>query len=79
MFLVRILFAGIIFLFLTILVNMALGALKLYSWYDFLGAIQSKGVKKAISRMPAVSLLWLFIGYPFVLGLFVYILRGLIQ
>ena len=65
----RIFIAGAAFLFLTLILNGVAKAVGLMSWYDF---IDAKG------QAPLVSLLWLFVGYPFCLGLLVYFLRQLI-
>jgi hypothetical protein len=71
----KIFIAGIVFLFLTILINAAASAAKLTSWYTFLGTMNSAGWGKAMSQLSLVSALWLFVGYPFALGLLVYVLR----
>lgn len=73
--LVKIFVAGVVFLFLTILVNVIANALKLTSWYTFLAIINSIGMGKAMSQLSVQSVLWLFVGYPFVLGMLVYLLR----
>ncbi len=75
----KIFIAGVVFLFLTIAVNAAVIALKLTSWYDFIGIINIVGIAKALSKVSMISLIWLFIGYPFFLGFLVYILRGILR
>lgn len=72
---IKIFIAGALFLFLTILVNATANALKLTSWYTFLGTMNSVGWGKAMAQLSVLSALWLFVGYPFVLGVLVYFLR----
>lgn len=76
--LLRIFTAGAVFLFVTILINAGANALKLTSWYTYLGDIGTVGIARAFSQLSVPSMLWLFVGYPLALGTLVYILRRLL-
>lgn len=75
----RIFVAGIVFLFLTILINALANSLRLTSWYTFLGVVGSVGIGKALGQLSVASLLWLFVGYPLALGMLIYLLKGVIK
>jgi hypothetical protein len=77
MMLFRIFGAGVVFLFVTILINAAANSLKLTSWYTYLSDIGSQGIVRAFAQLSVPSMLWLFVGYPIALGTLVYILRRL--
>lgn len=78
MMVLKIFIAGVCFLGLTILVNIVANALKFTSWYTFLGTVQAVGFMRAVEKASPASLFWLFLGYPFTLGVLVFFLRRLI-
>jgi hypothetical protein len=49
--------------------NAAIQSLKIMTWYDFLMQLKQK---QWPSSFRAIDFLWLFIGYPFFLGLIIY-------
>ena len=65
---IKIYFAGLIVLVGAIAVNALAKLLKLPSWYDFLSN----------PKVSAVSLLWLFIIYPLLLGLIALVIKRIL-
>ena len=49
--------------------NAIIQSLKIMTWYDFLMQLKNK---KWSSSIRIVDILWLFLGYPFFLGLVIY-------
>ena len=61
--------AGFFLLFFSIIMNAIIQFLSIMTWYDLLMELQKKTWSK---KMKVIDFLWLFIGYPFFLGLIVY-------
>jgi hypothetical protein len=61
--------AGFFLLFFAIIMNAIIQFLSIMTWYDLLMELQKKTWSK---KMKVIDFLWLFIGYPFFLGLIVY-------
>ena len=61
--------AGFFLLFFAIIMNAIIQFLSIMTWYDLLMELQKKTWPK---KMKVIDFLWLFIGYPFFLGLIVY-------
>ncbi|PIE49020.1 MAG: hypothetical protein CSA39_04830 [Flavobacteriales bacterium] len=59
---------GIVILIVAIVANSIIGKLGLLSWYDFIARISNKGIV-ALSTVRLTDYLWLFFGYPLILGL----------
>lgn len=59
---------GIAILLIAILANILAGILGLMSWYDAVLSLQKNGIT-ALKRWRLVDYTWLFIVYPFILGL----------
>lgn len=59
---------GIAILITAIIANALIIKIGITSWYDFINLLSEKGTK-AFSLISIVDYLWLFIGYPLVLGL----------
>ncbi|MBT8324241.1 MAG: hypothetical protein HKP45_04135 [Winogradskyella sp.] len=68
----RLYIIGIAILVIAIIANALIIKLGIKSWYDFLQLLGSDGLS-TLNRMTALDHLWLFIGYPFVLGLGYYL------
>lgn len=63
----RIYIIGLAILIIAILANSLVVKIGLKSWYDFLNLVNEKGVV-ALKLTTIIDYLWLFIGYPLVLG-----------
>ncbi len=61
-------FIGIAILFIAIIANALIDKIGLLSWYDFLNKLTSEGFAM-LKSIRFIDYLWLFVGYPFVLGL----------
>lgn len=61
--------SGFFLLFFAIIMNAIIQKLKIMTWYDFLMQLKQK---KWPSTFRVVDFLWLFIGYPFFLGIIIY-------
>jgi len=68
-FLLKIILSGFFLLVFAILINGIANYLGILTWYDFL--LKRKN-KNFISKIRAIDYIWLFIGYPFFLGLLIY-------
>lgn len=66
-FMVKLYIIGLSILVIAILANGIIGKIGLLSWYDFINLLIEKGTS-ALKEVTAISYLWLFIGYPLVLG-----------
>jgi len=64
----RIYIIGIAILVIAIVANGLIVKLGLRSWYDFIDILSKNGTS-ALSKISVIEYLWLFIGYPLVLGL----------
>ena len=67
--------AGGFLLGCAILVNAVIQFFGIMNWYDFLMSIKKRSLPKKITWMDVV---WLFIGYPLVLGYVVYLSQNFI-
>jgi len=65
---INLILAGFFLLFFAIILNAIIQFLSIMTWYDLLMNIKKKQSKK----MKVIDFLWLFIGYPFFLGLIIY-------
>lgn len=59
---------GVSILVIAIIANAVVVKIGLKSWYDFIELLNEFG-KDAFGKLGILDYLWLFIGYPFVLGL----------
>jgi hypothetical protein len=64
----RLYLAGLVVLGAAIVLNVVVSRLGVLGWYDFLLQLQRLGVREGV-QIRAVDALWLFVGYPFLLGL----------
>ena len=64
----KIYFTGIFILIAAIIFNMLAGRTGFMSWYEFLSKLSAEG-RSAFSQVRWLDYLWLFILYPFLLGL----------
>ena len=69
---VNLILSGFFLLFFAIIMNAVIQALKIMTWYDLLMQLKHK---KWPSSVSVIDILWLFIGYPFFLGLIIYASR----
>ena len=67
--------AGGFLLGCAILVNAVIQFFGIMNWYDFLMSIKKRSLPKKMTLMDVV---WLFIGYPLVLGYVVYLSQNFI-
>lgn len=63
----RLYFIGLAILVTAILANGIVVKLGLKSWYDFISLLSQTGAT-AFSKLSVIDYLWLFVGYPLVLG-----------
>ena len=68
-----ILLSGFIILIGAILVNLIAKSLELSTWFDFLEDIKNKGFSQTIKQIGFISILYLILIYPFILGVLVWI------
>jgi hypothetical protein len=59
---------GICILIIAIIANAAIVNIGLKSWYDFIDLLSKHG-SQAFSKLKILDYVWLFLGYPLVLGL----------
>jgi len=66
---INLILAGFFLLFFAIILNAIIQFFSIMTWYDLL-----MNIKKNIwlKNMKVIDFLWLFIGYPFFLGLIIY-------
>jgi hypothetical protein len=64
----RLYIIGIAILIIAILANGLVLKLGITSWYDFINRLSDNGLS-AFKKITIIDYLWLFIGYPLVLGL----------
>lgn len=65
---IRLYIIGLSILIIAILANYLIGKLGVLSWYDFLNYLSDKEASK-FNKVNFIDYLWLFVGYPLVLGL----------
>lgn len=58
---------GVSILIIAIIANALVVKIGIKSWYDFIELLNEFG-KHAFGKIGIVDYLWLFIGYPFILG-----------
>ncbi|MBR9846592.1 MAG: hypothetical protein GYB35_11070 [Algicola sp.] len=58
---------GVFILIIAIIANGLIVSIGLKSWYDFIELLSSDGLK-AFSKLQILDYLWLFLGYPLILG-----------
>ena len=63
----RLYIIGIAILVIAILANGIITKLNLKSWYDFIELISKNGFS-AFKSLTVIDMLWLFLGYPMILG-----------
>ena len=68
-FLLKIILSGFFLLVFAILINGIANYIGILTWYDFLSKRKNKSF---LSKIRTVDYIWLFIGYPFLLGLLIY-------
>jgi hypothetical protein len=64
----RLYVAGLIVLLAAIVLNVVVARTGVLGWYDFLLQIQRVGLREGI-QVRTIDAVWLFVGYPFLLGL----------
>lgn len=64
----KIYLSGLIILVSAILLNVISGKLGITGWYDFLTGLVENG-KKVFQDLSLLDLAWLFVLYPFLLGI----------
>ncbi|MBT8395265.1 MAG: hypothetical protein KJN66_10505 [Bacteroidia bacterium] len=65
---IRLYCIGLFILIIAIIANSVVVKIGILSWYDFLNYLSDKEASD-IEQVKLIDYLWLFIGYPFVLGL----------
>jgi hypothetical protein len=63
----RLYIIGLAILVIAILANGIVVKLGVKSWYDFISLLSDNG-SSAFSKLSVTDYLWLFIGYPLILG-----------
>lgn len=58
---------GIFILIIAIIANGIIATIGLKSWYNFINLLNSDGLK-AFGKLQVLDYLWLFLGYPLILG-----------
>ena len=69
MWVIKVILSGFFLLFFAIIINAIVQYLKIMTWYDFLMMLKNSSNPIKI-RM--IDYIWLFVGYPFFLGLIIY-------
>lgn len=65
---IRIYIIGIAILLIAIVANGIVLKIGIKSWYDFLRILSNSGIA-GFKQLSVLDYLWLFVGYPFVLGI----------
>lgn len=73
----KIILTGFSILITAIILNVLANILKITTWYDLLNNITKHGIT-ALKQESIISIIFLFIIYPFVLGLTAYFILKLI-
>jgi len=66
--LIKIYFIGVIILVTAIILNSLISKANIVGWYDFMNRFLSQG-RGIFKSLTLIDFLWLFIAYPFLLGL----------
>lgn len=69
MWVINIILSGFFLLFFAIIMNAIVQYLKIMTWYDFLMMLKDSSKS---TKIRLIDYLWLFLGYPFFLGLIIY-------
>lgn len=72
----KLLFSGFSILFIAITVNLIVSYFGLSTWYGLLNNIEQLGLVDSFAQLRFFSILFLFLVYPFILGLTAYISLG---
>jgi len=63
----------------AIIANFAANTFNWLTWYDFINKWQAAGFKKTIKELPLEAMIFLFIVYPLILGLSVYLTQKILK
>ncbi|MCC7574669.1 hypothetical protein KO361_03695 [Candidatus Woesearchaeota archaeon] len=74
---IKILTTGFAILIMAIILNVLANLLKITTWYDLLNNVTKHGIS-AIKQESILSIFFLFIIYPFLLGLTAYLVLKII-
>ena len=69
MIIIKIIISGFFLLFFAIIINAIVQLLKIMTWYDLLMELKKKSWPR---KMRVIDFAWLFLGYPFFLGLIIF-------
>ena len=69
----RIYLAGLVILAGAVVVNIVAGAIGVKTWYEVLKPIPEEGIKAVVRTVAVWDVLFLFVLYPALLGLFGYL------
>lgn len=69
----KIFLIGFIILFFAIIINLIANYFNINGWYSFLNSINDIGLKESFLKQSLISLVFLFLIYPFLLGLVGYL------
>jgi hypothetical protein len=69
----KLLFSGFSILFVAVVVNLVVSYFGISTWYSFLSSIEQRGLIGSLAQLKFFSILFLFLIYPFILGLTAYI------
>ena len=69
MVIIKIIISGFSLLFFAIIINAIVQLLKIMTWYDLLMELKKKSWPR---KMRVIDFAWLFLGYPFFLGLIIF-------
>ncbi len=72
----KLLFSGFSILFVAVVLNLIVGYFGLSTWYSLLNSIEQRGLIGSLAQLKFFSILFLFLIYPFILGLTAYISLG---
>lgn len=73
---IKIFLSGWIILLVAIVINAIVNASPLSGWYEYFNAISQKGLSQANKEIGFLNLVFLYLIYPFLLGLCAYLLRN---
>lgn len=68
-FVLSLVISGYLILLCAIILNLLAQKLRVHTWYDFLQMAAEKGFVAALTTMKLQDILFLFAGYPVLLGL----------
>jgi hypothetical protein len=75
----KIYIAGLIILIVAILLNIIATNLRISTWFSLIKEINENGFTKTINNQSIISILFLFLIYPFLLGLFVFLFFNFVK